>query len=469
MAERVSGPRSRRSKKQKKLKSVLIAIVAFLAVIAMVAVVWIAVDRLSKDPGSNPTDLPSDTPTVDEPQPEEDLSVRPVSSATIAVTGDTLIHSNVYNAALQNGVYDFNDIFTFFTPYISKADYAVTNLEVTLRGPDLAYSGYPRFNCPDAITESLKNAGFDLSLTANNHCFDTGRTGLIRTLNVLQEQGLETLGTYKTPEEQKYLIKTVNGISVGMLCYTYETSDAYPDRPSVNGILTSQDSVGQICSFDYNQLNKFYAEVSEYISAMKAAGADATMIFIHWGNEYQLNAAASQKKISQKLCDLGIDVIVGGHPHVIQPTALLHSTVNPYHKTVCIYSTGNMVSNQRRELMGLKTGHTEDGIFFSVTFTKYSNGTVALESADAIPTWVYMHTENGKKIYSILPLDSSVDWKTAFGLNDAAFGYCKESYDRTMALVGGGLKDINHYLEGKTAQRIRAFLHGIPNEIVEQY
>jgi poly-gamma-glutamate synthesis protein (capsule biosynthesis protein) len=256
------------------------------------------------------------------------------------------------------------------------------------------------------------------------------------------------LGTVYSKDAQKYLVKNINGIRIGMVCYTFETGDAYPDRPSINGLLTSEASVGHINSFDYNQLDKFYAELEGHMANMKSEGADATILYIHWGNEYQLSPTSVQKKIAQKICDLGIDVIVGGHPHVIQPMDLLQSTVDTNHKTVCLYSTGNFLSNQRRNLMDLKTGNTEDGIIFSVSFTKYSDGTVLLEDANVIPTWINLHKENGKNCYCILPLDKSVEnWKEAYKLSDSTLKHAEESFERTMSLVGDGLEKTKTYLK----------------------
>ena len=155
--------------------------------------------------------------------------------------------------------------------------------------------------------------------------------------------------------------------------------------------------------------------------------------------------------MAQKLCDLGIDVIIGGHPHVVQPVELLESTTDPEHKTVCLYSMGNAVSNQRLgNLQSIQTAHTEDGILFTVTFEKYSDGSVYLVGTDAIPTWVNMHTNSiGRTEYNILPLDDDREdeWATLFEINDTTLNAAKNSYARTMAIVGEGLTECQAYLE----------------------
>lgn len=468
-----TGPRSRRNQ-QKRRNQYILSISGLLLLISMVLFLIIFAVKNSANqnitgPSNTDTEQSFETENITIPAPEK---IVPVSSATVSVTGDILTHIPILNAAYNSATstYNFDDIFTYTSPYITAADYAIANLEVTLRGTDdgFKYSGYPRFNCPDAIADSLKSAGFDMCLTANNHCFDTGRTGLMRTLRILSNKGLNSIGTMYTADAPKYFVKEINDIKIGMVCYTFETGDAYPDRPSINGILTSEDSIGQINSFDYNQLDKFYAEMETNISNMKNEGAQAILLYIHWGNEYQLSPTQTQKNIAQKMCDLGVDVIVGGHPHVIQPMELLESTTDITHKTICLYSTGNAVSNQRRSLMPLQTGHTEDGILLSLTFTKYSNGSVSLENVSALPTWVNLHKENGKNVYSILPLDKSVaDWKTAFQLNETSYNYAQASYQRTMALIGEGLQKSQEFLDSEKSIRQELFDKEYQNAMVE--
>lgn len=236
-------------------------------------------------------------------------------------------------------------------------------------------------------------------LTANNHSYDTRLAGYLRTLNVVREKGLETLGTYLSQDETKWTIVDINGIKIGMLCYTWASYVTDDGRPSLNGNQAIEQA-GLCNYFVSTNLPGFYTEVEQYLKEMEAAGAEATIMFIHWGQEYMLAPSIEQEGIAQSLCDLGIDVIIGGHPHVVQPIDLLESKTDPNHKTVCLYSTGNAVSNQRiGTILAMKTAHTEDGILFTVSFEKYSDGTVYLAEVDAIPTWVNRYrNENGKTI-----------------------------------------------------------------------
>ena len=233
-----------------------------------------------------------------------------------------------------------------------------------------------------------------------------------------------------------------------MICYTYET-DTDPGDVALNGIALNEDAEKRVNAFSYGELDTFYETIDGQFKAMKADGAEALVLFIHWGDEYQVKQNKKQSAIAQKLCDLGVDVIVGGHPHVVQPIDLLTSETDPSHKTVCLYSMGNAVSNQRRERMNLKTAHTEDGVLFKFTFAKYSDGTVVLEDADVLPTWVNMFTSKatGKKVYQIIPLDTEkTDWKEAFDLTDTSKKKAEESLARTEKIIGEGLKEVQEYL-----------------------
>ena len=383
-------------------------------------------------------------PTTEPPQPET-----VIATATISSQGDLLMHKPVFDTCRQgDGTYNYESIFRYVKDTVSSYDYALANLETTFGGDDFVYQGNPAFNCPDGLVDSVVEAGYDMLLTANNHCGDTMAAGVKRTLEQIREKGLTAIGTQLNDEEPKYAIVDVNGIKVGMVCYSWAYS-YNGSAVSMNG-LTPIKADGTINFFMNNNLPAFYEEVKQIMEDMKAAGAEATMMQIHWGLEYQLEENATQNKIAQNLCDIGFDVIVGGHPHVVQPMELLESTVDPDHKTVCIYSVGNAVSNQRSGYISQAPGaYTEDGALFEVTFEKYSDGKVYVAGTDVIPTWVNMHTTGGVKEYNILPLADSTreSWRETFDLNDNTLGFAQKSYDRTMGIVGEGLEACQSYLE----------------------
>ena len=430
--------------------TILIAVLA----IADIAVISLCLRTPKKEDTPKPTASPVET--IGDPT-ETEAPTAPVSTATILSTGDLLMHKKVINSGKQeDGSYDFESIFRYIAPYTGKADYAVANLETTLCGTDkgFAYSGNPKFNCPDALVDSARDAGFDMLLTANNHSMDTTIVGYKRTLEVVREKGLATLGTYLTPEEKKWTILDINGIKIGVMCFCYSDGLAPNGNPVLNYIEVPEP--GLLSYFTYDKLPEFYTLVQTYLDEMKAAGAEATLVYMHWGEEYKLTANKDQQAMAQKLCDMGVDAIVGSHPHVLEPVDLLQSTTDPNHATVVLYSLGNAVSNQRKEEMTtLTTGETEDGALFSVTFAKYPDGTVCLDAVELIPTWVNMHANNGKTEYNIIPLDVSIatQWQERFGLTDVQILNAKASLNRTNQIVSQGLEKVQSYLSGQKEAR----------------
>ena len=416
--------------------------------------------RVQVKPGTSQTTLPTVSPAPTETEPPETTLPTPehvVSTATIVSTGDLLMHKPVIDTGYKSGSYDFESIFRYLSEYTTEADLAVANLETTLCSTDngYSYSGYPNFNCPDALVDGAKDAGFDILLNASNHSYDTSSVGMHRTMQVIQDKGLIPLGIVENAEDKHYIVEEVNGINIGMICYTYET-DSNADRVALNGLPVKADDAPLINCFDYNALDTFYAELRTRLEEMKADGAEATVLYLHWGTEYQLQANETQKKMAQKICDLGVDVLIGGHPHVVQPMDLISSTTDEDHKMVCLYSMGNAVSNQRQgNLSAIATAHTEDGVLFSITFSKYSDGTVYLESTDLLPLWVYRRSDGTGNEYNIMPLDMERrdEWTSWMNFQDYHATAAENSYNRTMAIVGEGLTACQEYLKGQYEAR----------------
>ena len=436
-------PRRRRRKKASPLPLIGAAAVVLLVLLALV------LTQCGKDqpPASETTSsLPAETQT------ESTLPVV-TARATVSSMGDLLMHGTLflekYDAKCYagEGEYNFSSLFQYIAPYISQADYGVANLETTLGGSDFPYQGNPSFNCPDSILDSVAGAGYDLLLTANNHCYDTLMPGLTRTVEQVRAKGLSSVGTRLTEQEPRYLIADVNGIQLGITCYTYTmVMDAGKPRLNNNSQVENPALVNY---FTTDDLPSFYTEIQGVYDEMLAQGAEATIVYIHWGTEYETTENETQRTIAQKLCDVGVDVIIGGHPHVVQPMDLLTSTTDPEHRTVCIYSLGNAVSNQRIEEMKLKTGHTEDGVVFSVVFEKDSTGLVRVSDVEVLPTWVNKFvTADWKYEFNILPLDLAQQdqWKTLYGLTEEQFTNAKNSYSRTMEILGSGLEKCRAYL-----------------------
>ncbi len=243
--------------------------------------------------------------------------------------GDAMQHTAQYQAALSAGGgsrYDYQACFKHVEDDIKNADYAMVNLEVTLGGAP--YSGYPCFSAPESYAQQLKDTGFDLFTTANNHCLDRRDKGLIRTIEQLDAMGIPHIGTYvnaQARQEQVPMITTIKGIKFAFLTYTYGT----------NGIPVQGDVV-------VNYIDKKI--IADDIAAARARGAQVLCVSMHWGVEYVLSPPAEVRDLADFLVDQGVDLIIGGHPHVVEPMEMRHSA--PYDKDVLlVYSLGNFVSN----------------------------------------------------------------------------------------------------------------------------
>ncbi|MBR1703794.1 MAG: CapA family protein [Clostridia bacterium] len=361
-------------------KQILRIAVAILLLVALVLLVVFGARSCRIDKA---TDKENNTATV---QQDSGLVAGKPATATILSSGDYLIHKMILDSVRTSGGYDFDSIFTNVKDEITAADYAICNFEFTITETG-NFNFYPHFRLPPETADALKNAGFDFLVTANNHSGDDREDGIYRTVRILREKGFKTTGTFETPDEKKYSVVDVNGIKVGIVNYTFGTIDDQGFK-ALNGNYALDTNASQCINvFQNEKLPQLYEELEQITDSMKKDGAEAYIAYMHWGNEFQLQQTSTQQEIAQKLCDLGYDAIIGGHPHVIQPSAVLTSADG--HKAFCIYSTGNMVSNQRREYMSASpNGYTEDAIFVYTTFERDEDGNVKLTKVDYTPLWM---------------------------------------------------------------------------------
>lgn len=356
--------------------------------------------------------------------------------ATIGSMGDLLIHETLLKAAARpDGSYDFSPIFQHLTPYIQNLDLAVINYEGTV-GAAAPYTGYPMFRSPASLAAATRAAGFDLSLTANNHLNDGGSQGISRTLETLRNAGLLTLGTRLSADEPSWQLADLKGIKVGISSWTYGEwrSDG---RRAVNGLPISQEQTPLSNVFSYDQLEAYYALQEGEIRAMKEAGAEFIIAYLHWGAEYKLQANEWQKQIAARLAAMGGDALIGGHPHVIQPLEVV--TAPDGHQMVCLYSMGNAVSDQRAAYGSHPSGHTEDGLLYTLTLLRDPAGKVSLESISYLPTWVNKTTLEGRRAFQIIPLDESRSWQGLFQTSGEE-SQARSSLARTRAQLEEGFQ-----------------------------
>ena len=287
-------------------------------------------------PEQTPEVLASQEPEEPAPPPPPEPTV-----VTLAVCGDAMSHMPITNDAWNGERYDYARIMAGARPYVEAADFAVVNLETTLSGGP-PYAGYPAFNSPDDMARDPKALGFDLCLTANNHCLDRGFSGLSRTLDVLDEEELLHVGTSRTQEERDHnlVVADVGGVSVAFLGYTYGT----------NGIPLPKKHPYAVNVFNTDYLTSLskpdYGRLASDLEAAKALEPDLIAVMIHWGLEYKLQQNHYQEELADFLFENGADVILGGHSHVPQPMEL-RELPGGRRGFVC-YSLGNFISSQTK-------------------------------------------------------------------------------------------------------------------------
>lgn len=318
------------------------------------------------------------------------LSIIGSGEATLLFAGDAMMHQAQIDAARsvgKSGHYDYSDCFVKVKPVIEAADYAVVNLETPLGRSN--FTGYPCFNSPVSFATALKDAGFDLFLTANNHTLDRRDKGLKYTIEVLDSLGVAHIGTYAdlaARDKALPMVENINGFKVGFLNYTYGT----------NGIGIQGDVV-----VDYIDRDK----ISSDIKATRSAGAEIVVAAIHWGEEYLLSPVKSQKSLADFLVSEGVDVVIGGHPHVVEP-CVIRESVATGKPAVVVYSLGNFISNMR-------TRDTRGGALAVVRLKRDSLGSAVV--ADAKYELVFtVPPSGGSRNFMVYPVDSvPPSWSSA--------------------------------------------------------
>jgi len=281
------------------------------------------------------------------------------------------------------------------------------------------------------------DSGFDVVVTANNHTIDLGTHGVDRTLSILKEHGLQPLGTAESESENKFIIQEINNIKVGMIAYTYETPK-FSNKRTINALVIPSDTQNRINTFNYDELELSLNEMKDEINKMRSLGAEVVIFYMHWGNEFQRQQNSFQEKIAYALSEYGADIILGSHPHVIQPIQLITSE-RTQKTTLVVYSMGNILSNQRFEV--LSNRYTEDGIIVNITLKKnLQNKGITFSEISYIPTWVYKYRNNGKNVFEIIPLNSDLDKDDLFSLkSEADIWRAKNSKKNTVELIESNL------------------------------
>ena len=295
---------------------------------------------------------------------------------SLLFAGDLMQHGPQIKAASQpDGSYNYDECFARVRPEVERADVAIANFEVTLGGRP--YTGYPQFRAPDEYLQACVDAGFDVLLTANNHCLDSRRHGLERTLMMMDSLGVPHLGTYYNEEQRDstypFLLQK-NGLRVVLLNFTYGTNGIALEHPNVVNLI---DTV----------------QIKADIEKARQMHPDVIIALPHWGIEYQQLPSPQQRELAQWLIDNGVDHVVGGHPHVAQPLELTPDSLH-----LVAWSLGNVISNQSKP-------NTYGGYMVRMELTK-TDSVTRLSDCCYMLYWVSRPNDcNFKHNYRVLSID----------------------------------------------------------------
>ena len=301
------------------------------------------------------------------------LSAQPnaIDSISVYFAGDIMQHKAQLDAALRpDGTYDYSGCFDQVTTQIEAADIAVCNFETTLGGAP--YSGYPQFSSPNEYAQAVRDAGFDIFLTANNHCMDRRTSGLIRTLDVLDSLGIAHLGTYRNQAERDslypYMIEH-GSMRIALLNYTYDTNGIPVAKPCIVNLIDT-------------------TQIKADIHRARQLKADCIIACMHWGTEYMLQPDSQQKKLEDWLYTHGVDHIIGSHPHVVQPVRTLPDFWGRSSRHLTVWSLGNYISN-------MSAPNTDNGL--AVTLHLLKTGFVTRM------TWYDIHPNHTQRHDGVRP------------------------------------------------------------------
>ena len=308
---------------------------------------------------------------------------------SLAAIGDVMCHNTQYMDAYNSSTdsYDFSYVFEDIQTYIQSADISIGSLETTFAGKDRGYSNYPTFNSPEQLAYDLSEMGLDVLSTAGNHALDKGFSGLSDTLDVLDDANISHSGTYRSQEDRdSVLIKDVKGVKVAILSYTYGT----------NGIPVPSDK-----EFCVNLIDKDL--IKQDIENAKSQNADVIISCMHWGIEYQTTPNDEQEDLANFLFENGVDIILGNHPHVLQPMEKRSVTLADGTVKDCfvVYALGNFICDQNSE-------NTRNSIILNLDITKNPDGKISIDKVDYVPIYMYKNSNLSIRKMKLLDIEKSI-------------------------------------------------------------
>lgn len=305
------------------------------------------------------------------------------ATITISVVGDLMCHGPQFEYARVNkDSFDFAPVYRNVKKYLESSDFTFGNLETVTAGKDnKGYTGYPLFNTPVNYLDALKSVGFDLLVTANNHSFDRGEKGVLKTIDELIKRNINYVGTFTSQNDRDSIrVFDINGIKTAILAYTYGTNG--------NPIPKGKDYLIKLIDFNI---------IEHDIRTARSKNAELVIVHYHFGDEYIREPVKSQKDAVSKAIEFGADIVIGGHPHVLQPVDFFKTNNGKLDTGFVAYSMGNFVSNQRDR-------YKDAGLIITFNITKnFTTDSIGINEVNYIPTWVFKgNTLNGRE-YVILP------------------------------------------------------------------
>ena len=336
-------------------------------------------------------------------------------SARLRAVGDLMVHQKQLDIARQaDGSYDFHPQYALIADSLADADYTIANLETTIgQYRDRDYSGFPLFNSPESLLDAVRDAGVDFLTLANNHILDRQFAGMQLTVDNVERYGFDHGGANRSPEEQQTpIIVEVNGIALGMLCYTQMT----------NGMESYCNAAVKEYGVNYLRKADFAAEVQ----TLRDAGAEVVIAMPHWGEEYNRKPEANTVALAKKMIAAGVDVILGSHPHMVQPVQFLEAEGEGgvTRRGLVAYSLGNFISN-------MTVRYTDSGIILDFTLRERQDGSFAVENARCVPVYCWKSDSAIRAVSSLKYYDEAPE-----GMGAAVWSRLKESFRELRDLLG---------------------------------
>lgn len=356
---------------------------------------------------------------------EESEKKPEIKKVKLKAFGDIMAHMAQIQYAYNKGggEYDFSDQFTYIKDFVKDSDIAIGNYETTTN-PDLPVAGFPRFNAPESYLRDLKDTGFDIVSTANNHSMDTELEGVFSTMEAVKEAGLDYVGSFKDKTE-RILFKEVNGIKLAFLAYTY----ACNGRENLVIPREEVENLGYLSDED---------QIKKDIARAKSQGADFVIVYPHWGIEYQSMPNDEQISLGRKMIDWGADLVIGNHPHVVEPVEVYQAEDG--RAGLIAYALGNFISYQNYE--NNQDIRVEHSLALEIDLEKdLTSGKKKIADVNLHPIWVgTYYNDYGISIKNHLTEDFLEGGKFYDLVNESQRARIKQAHDMTLEIANTGVE-----------------------------